>query len=88
MFNKKNVPSVGDFASLGKAVTGDPDMQNQLREKFIAMNDGDPDIDSKKLATKIIMKARAKGVRKFMPRPVVQKLIESVMSTGADDGEK
>lgn len=85
--NKNNVPSMGELAALGKAAM-DPAMQKQLREKFIEMNGGGPDVDSKKLATKIIMEARAKGVRKFMPRPVVQKLIESVMSTGSDDEAK
>ena len=81
----ENISSMGALAELGKAATGDPAMQAALRQKFIEMNGGDPNVDSKRLATKIIMEARAKGVRKFMPRPVVQKLIESVMARDDDE---
>jgi len=81
----ESIPSMGALVELGKAATGDPAMQAALRQKFIEMNGGDPNVDSKRLATKIIMEARAKGVRKFMPRPVVQKLIESVMARDDDE---
>lgn len=79
---KQPIPSLSMFAELGSAVSDNPEAKKVLRAKLIEMNGGDPNIDAKKLATKIIVDARSKGVRRFMPRPVVQKVIENIL---ADD---
>ena len=83
-----SVPSMQDFAELGKAAQNDPAMKKRLREKFIQMNNGDLNVDPKKLATRIIIAAKAHGVRKFMPRPVITSIIKSIMDSTEDADNK
>lgn len=79
--SEMGVPSMQEFAALGAAAQGDPEMRKRLRDRFIQMNGGDPNVDPKKLAAKIIVEAKAHGVRKFMPRPVVAGIIKSIMDS-------
>lgn len=83
-----SVPSMQDFAALGKAAQNDPAVKKQLREKFIQMNNGDPDVDPKKLATRIIIEAKSRGVRTFLPRPVIASIIKSIMDSTEDADNK
>lgn len=76
-----SVPSMQDFAELGKSAQEDPVMRKRLREKFIQMNNGNPNVDPMKLAARIIVDAKARGVRKFMPRVVIASIIKSVMNS-------
>lgn len=83
-----SVPSMQDFAALGKAAQNDPAMRRRLREKFIQMNNGNPNVDPKRLAIRIIIEAKSHGVRKFMPRKVIESVIKSIMDSTEDDEDK
>lgn len=85
---KMSVPSMQDFAALGKAAQNDPAMRRRLREKFIQMNNGDPNVDPKKLAIRIIIEAKSHGVRKFMSRKVIESVIKSIMDSTEDTDNK
>lgn len=70
--------SMSDFASIGKGFMENEEARESLKNRLIAMNDGQVPTDAKALATKIIIKAKASGVRRLPNRLMLSTIIESL----------
>lgn len=78
-----SIPSLGQFQQLGSAVMDDPEAREQFKRQLIAWNDGKIPTDAKALATKIIVKSKAMGVRRLPNRMALANIIEALFE---DDG--
>lgn len=93
MFGKKRkmkgssgiVPTLGQFQQLGSAIMDDPEAREQFKRQLIAWNDGEVPTDAKALATKIIVRSKAMGVRRLPNRMALTSIIEALFEEDDDD---
>lgn len=92
MFGKKkikssgsSIPSLWQFQQLGSAVMDDPEAKEQFKRQLVAWNDGKVPTDVKALATKIIVRSKAMGVRKLPNRMALTNIIEALFDDNDSD---
>lgn len=81
------IPSLGQFRELGSAIMDDPEAREQFKRQLIAWNDGEVPTDAKALATKIIVRSKAMGIRRLPGRMALTNIIESLFDDDSDGSD-